>query len=84
MSVEAGRVEEVDLDRSLKQQQNEERRLAEMMIPKKKKRLYNKIMHSKKRKAKEVRYCNTCMDCVMYCTVHTVFTLISTPNILHS
>ncbi len=54
MTVSAGRIETVDAERKLKQQQSEEKRLAEMMIPKKKKYLYDKIMFGKKRKAREV------------------------------
>ncbi len=55
MSVKSGNVEVVDVQKKLKKQTDEERRLAEMMIPKKKKRLYQKIMHARKRKAKEVK-----------------------------
>ena len=54
MSVSAGQVEKVDVDRKLKKQTDEERKLAVMMIPKKKKYLYDKIMFGKKRKAREV------------------------------
>ena len=56
MSVEAGSVETVDLENKLKKQTAEEKRLAVMMIPKKKKHLYKKIMYGKKRKQKEVSY----------------------------
>lgn len=59
MSVSAGRIETVNPERSLKKQQDEEKRLAEMMIPKKKKYLYDKIMFGKKRKTKEV-ICQGC------------------------
>ena len=55
MAVSAGQIEVVDVDRKLKKQQDEEKRLAEMMIPKKKKYIYDKMMFGKKRKAKEVR-----------------------------
>lgn len=55
MSVEEGKLEEEDIDRKLKKQMDEERRLGEMMIPKKHRRLYKKIMHSKKKKAQEVK-----------------------------
>ena len=55
MAVAAGSIEKVDVSKKLQKQEAEERRLAEMMIPKKKKRLYNKIMYSKKKKAQEVR-----------------------------
>ena len=54
MSVEAGTVEVDDKDKRLQRQLGEERRLAEMMIPKKKKRLYQKIMKSRRKKATEV------------------------------
>lgn len=55
MKVSAGTVETVDVDKRIKKQETEERKLAEMMIPKKKKRLYNKIMYAKKKKAQEVK-----------------------------
>ncbi|XP_052228720.1 pescadillo homolog isoform X2 [Dreissena polymorpha] len=55
MSVEEGRVEVDDPGRRQTRQEAEERRLAEMMIPKKKRRLYNKIMHSKKKTSQEAR-----------------------------
>ena len=50
-----GQIEVVDVNRRLKNQQDEEKRLAEMMIPKKKKYLYDKIVYGKKRKVREVR-----------------------------
>ena len=56
MSVEAGAPEQSDMSTKLARQVTEERRLAEMMIPKKKKRLYEKMMKEKKQKAKEVSY----------------------------
>ncbi|XP_052797564.1 pescadillo homolog isoform X2 [Mya arenaria] len=55
MSVEAGTVEVENTHKRHQQKTAEERRLAEMMIPKKKKRLYNKIMHSRKKNAQEAR-----------------------------
>lgn len=55
MSVEAGAPENFNVEQKLQRQTMEERRLAEMMIPKKKKRLYDKIMYSKKKKSQEVR-----------------------------
>ena len=55
MSVEAGTVEEEDVNRKLSRQQAEERKLAEMMIPKKKKRLYERIMTSKRKKTQEAK-----------------------------
>ena len=54
MSVKAGEIENDNVDVKLQRQTKEERRLAEMMIPKKKKRLYDKIMYSKKKKTQEV------------------------------
>ncbi|KAK3084322.1 hypothetical protein FSP39_011558 [Pinctada imbricata] len=54
MSVEAGTPEQSNVDVKIARQANEERRLAEMMIPKKKKRLYEKMMKEKKQKAKEI------------------------------
>lgn len=55
MSVEAGAPENFNVEQKLQRQTMEERRLAEMMIPKKKKRLYDKIMFAKKKKNQEVR-----------------------------
>ena len=40
---------------TLKKQMDEEKKLNEMMIPKKNKRLYNKIMYSQKKQKQEVR-----------------------------
>jgi len=53
MSVRPGILMKEDKDKLAEKQENEEKRLAVMMIPKKKKRLYSKIMFGKKRKAKE-------------------------------
>jgi len=55
MSVKSGSIEQVDHDKMKSRQQNEERKLAEMMIPKKKKRLYSKIMYKKKKEGQEKR-----------------------------
>ncbi|XP_061189628.1 pescadillo-like isoform X2 [Saccostrea echinata] len=55
MSVEAGAPENINVEQKLQRQTMEERRLAEMMIPKKKKRLYDKIMYAKKKKNQETR-----------------------------
>ncbi|XP_059171927.1 pescadillo homolog [Physella acuta] len=55
MAVTAGAVEKVDKHKLLEHQQAEERRLAEMMIPKKHKRLYNKIMTSRKKNQQEAK-----------------------------
>ena len=52
--MEEGRVEEVDVSKQLARQQAEEKRLAEMMIPKKHRRLYNKIAYKKKKITQEV------------------------------
>jgi pescadillo protein len=46
------KVENVNM--SLKKQADEEKKLSEMMITKKNKRLYNKIMYSKKKQKQEV------------------------------
>ena len=54
MSVESGRVEKLNVSHKIEQQEREEKRLAEMMIPKKKRRLYNKIMYSQKKTRQEV------------------------------
>ncbi|XP_067928767.1 pescadillo homolog isoform X2 [Watersipora subatra] len=54
LGVKAG-VQEVVNEEKIKQKEtSEQKRLAEMMIPKKNKRLYNKIMYSKKKKSQEV------------------------------
>ncbi len=50
-----GRVEVKDAQKLLKKQQDEERKRAEMMLPKKNKHLYGKIMFAKKRERQEVR-----------------------------
>ena len=52
--VEEGRLEEVDVSKQLARQQAEEKRLAEMMIPKKHRRLYHKIAYKKKKISQEV------------------------------
>ena len=54
MSVSQGVGNQGDAERQHEREVREEKRLAEMMIPKKQRQLYNKIVHSKKRKAKEV------------------------------
>ena len=54
MAVVRGTAEKDDAEAKLRQQQAEERKLAEMMIPKKKKQLYKKIMFGRKRKVQEV------------------------------
>ncbi|KAL5016091.1 hypothetical protein ScPMuIL_005680 [Solemya velum] len=55
MSVAAGKLEVENVERKLERQTAEERKLAEMMIPKKKRRLYNKIMYSKNKQKQEAR-----------------------------
>ncbi|XP_076106551.1 pescadillo homolog isoform X1 [Mytilus galloprovincialis] len=55
MSVKAGELEVDNVDQRLQRQTKEEKRLAEMMIPKKKKRLYDKMMYSKKKKTQEAK-----------------------------
>ena len=55
MSVSVGSVEKVDKRKQLSKQAAEDKRLGEMMIPKKHRRLYKKIMHSKKKTGQEVR-----------------------------
>ena len=62
MAVVRGTAEKDDAEARLHQQKAEERKLAEMMIPKKKKQLYKKIMFGRKRKVQEVRsLCNKIM-----------------------
>lgn len=54
MTVRKGQVEVEDVSKKLKKQQDEEKKLSELTIPKKHRRLYNKIMYSRKKKAQEV------------------------------
>lgn len=51
--VKTGVIRREDKELVAQKQENEEKRLAVMMIPKKKKRLYDKIMFGKKRQARE-------------------------------
>ena len=53
----SGTPEVVNRDKMVAKQATEERKFAEMMMPKKNKRLYKKIMYSKKKKAQEVTVC---------------------------
>ena len=53
--VTAGSVEQTNVSKVREQAEHEERKLAEMMIPKKKQRLFRKIMHAKKKTAHEAR-----------------------------
>ncbi|KAK3798368.1 hypothetical protein RRG08_063379 [Elysia crispata] len=55
MAVSEGSIEKVDKQKALARQEAEERRLGEMMIPKKHKRLYHKIMISRKKSSQETR-----------------------------
>lgn len=54
-SVTAGSVERVNKAHIHQQTEREERKLAEMMIPKKKQRLYHKIMYAKKKTSHEAK-----------------------------
>jgi hypothetical protein len=45
-----------NVNMTLKKQMDEEKKLNEMMIPKKNKRLYNKIMYSQKKQKQEVNF----------------------------
>ena len=79
MSVKAGEVEHDDPETRLQKQTKEERRLAEMMIPKKKKRLYDKIMYSKKKKGQEVISLTVIIYiCSSYCLTITQWKYLST------
>ncbi|KAF6037569.1 hypothetical protein EB796_004119 [Bugula neritina] len=63
LSVSAGVHEKVDYNKLQQKQKAEEKRLAEMMIPKKNKRLYNKIMYSKRKKPRRwLQYLVICWD----------------------
>lgn len=53
IGVARGQVEAENLAAKLKKQMDEEKKLTEMTIPKKNKRLYNKIMHSRKKTKQE-------------------------------
>ncbi|KAK7088545.1 pescadillo homolog [Littorina saxatilis] len=53
--VEAGKAEKVDVTKQLARQQAEEKRLAELMIPKKNRRLYHKINYKKKKISQEAK-----------------------------
>jgi len=56
MRVESGQVENVNVSSIVKRKTDEERRLREMTIPKKQKRLYDKIKYSQKKKRQEVSF----------------------------
>ncbi|XP_022237208.1 pescadillo-like isoform X1 [Limulus polyphemus] len=55
MTVKAGQFEPEDIN-AAERQGREERKLVEMMIPKKKKRLYDKIMYGQRRKSREAEH----------------------------
>ena len=59
MRVESGQVQAVNVSNIVKRKSDEEKRLREMTIPKKQKRLYDQIKYSQKKKRQEVR-------CVIY------------------
>ena len=54
MRVESGQVQNVNVSNIVKRKADEEKRLREMTIPKKQKRLYDKIKFSQKKKRQEV------------------------------
>lgn len=54
MRVESGQIETVNVSNIVKRKANEERRLREMTIPKKQKRLYDQIKYTQKKKRQEV------------------------------
>ena len=54
MRVESGQVQNVNVPNIVKRKTDEEKRLREMTIPKKQKRLYDKIKFSQKKKRQEV------------------------------
>ena len=55
MKVEAGQLPKVNASEIAKRKANEEKRLREMTIPKKQKRLYDKIQFTQKKKRQEVK-----------------------------
>lgn len=57
MRVESGQIENVNVSNVVKRKTDEERRLREMTIPKKQKRLYDQIKYTQKKKRQEVRCC---------------------------
>ncbi len=54
MEVTRGKTQAENIEKKIKKEADEEKRLTEMMIPKKHKRLYSKIMYSQKKKKQEV------------------------------
>jgi len=58
MQVQSGQVQNVNVSNIIKRKTDEEKRLREMTIPKKQKRLYDKIKFSQKKKRQEVNFEN--------------------------
>lgn len=75
MAVVSGTVEQDRRHQTLELQEKEERKLSEMMIPKKKRQLYSKIMFGNKRRTKEVRVTSG-MQALSFCDVFTAQTII--------
>ena len=55
MKVKSGKERKTDRKRKAEEEKAEEKRLAVMMIPKKRKRLYDKIMHGQRQKVKSAK-----------------------------
>jgi hypothetical protein len=66
MHVESGQVQNVNVSHIVKRKTDEERRLREMTIPKKQKRLYDKIKFSQKKKRQEVSFEKTKMNFIQF------------------
>jgi hypothetical protein len=56
MRVESGQVQNVNVSNIVKRKTDEEKRLREMTIPKKQKRLYDQIKYTQKKKRQEVSF----------------------------
>jgi hypothetical protein len=73
MSVTKGKIASENLNVKLKKEADEEKRLTEMMIPKKHKRLYGKIMYAQKKKQQEVTFktanCSSRTSCHYFSSV---------------
>lgn len=54
MRVESGQIENINVSNVVKRKKDEEKRLREMTIPKKQKRLYDQIKFTQKKKRQEV------------------------------
>ena len=74
MSVSRGKGNHGNAERQREREAQEEKKLAEMMIPKKKRQLYNKIVYSRKRKAKEA---SSFMYSVSHTSQHSIDTLLN-------